>query len=301
MNDGGKQPGIVPAGLCLTLLLVAAAMAPAAEPIDLGSRLELFVDDYLIDRVTGKAELRLHHPVPREVAIVFDQPWEGNACNYVTVFRDGGRYRMYYRGSGALYTPDGYKDTHREVACYAESQDGIHWTKPDLGLFEFQGSRKNNIVWDGVGTHNFAPFKDANAQCPADARYKALGSGGGGKHGLYAFQSPDGIHWSLIRKDPVITKGAFDSQNLAFWDQVRGEYREYHRDFRDGRDIRTATSKDFVTWTNPAFLAYTPGRVSELYTNQVIPYYPGASPLPGLPDTLHRPRLDGSSARASPL
>ena len=72
---------------------------------------------------------------------------------------------------------------------------------------------------------------------------------------------------------PVITKGAFDSQNLAFWDAVRGEYREYHRDFRDGRDIRTCTSKDFLTWTEPVFLEYTPGRVSELYTNGIAPYY----------------------------
>ena len=46
------------------------------------------------------------------------------------------------------------------MTCYAESKDGIHWTKPDLGLFEFDGSKKNNIVWDGPGAHNFTPFKD---------------------------------------------------------------------------------------------------------------------------------------------
>jgi hypothetical protein len=77
----------------------------------------------------------------------------------------------------------------------------------------------------------------------------------------------------MIADHPVITMGKFDSQNLAFWDRTRGEYREYHRDARDGRDIRTAVSSDFVHWSEPAFLDYAPGRVSELYTNQVIPYY----------------------------
>ncbi len=51
---------------------------------------------------------------------------------------------------------------------------------------------------------------------------------------LRSFQSPDGIHWSLISDAPVITDGAFDSQNLAFWDAARGEYRAYWRIFNGG-------------------------------------------------------------------
>ena len=56
--------------------------------LNLGSRLELFVDDYLLDSLTDDATLRLHQPVPREVVLVTDQPWEGNTCAYYTVFRD---------------------------------------------------------------------------------------------------------------------------------------------------------------------------------------------------------------------
>ena len=244
---------------------------------DIGSRLELFVDDWLIDRIDGAA-LTLHKPVPQDVALVSDRPWEGNDIGYVTVFKDGDLYRMYYIGSRGDYTP-GEIISGPIVACYAESGDGINWERPSLGLVEFEGSKDNNIIWDGPGRHNFAPFKDANPDCEPDAAYKAFG---GDKDGLHAFKSPDGVHWSLMTDEKVITDGAFDSQNLAFWDTVRGEYRAYHRDFREGvdargnkngRDIKTGTTKDFLKWPDPAWLDYSPGRIGELYTNQVVPYY----------------------------
>ena len=86
---------------------------------------------------------------------------------------------------------------HRNVSCYAVSNDGIHWVRPKLGLFEFNGSTDNNIVWDGVEVHNFTPFKDANPACKPEQRYKALGwdprAGGAYPGGLMAFQSADGI------------------------------------------------------------------------------------------------------------
>ena len=248
---------------------VRAAAPKTDEPIPIGSRRELMVDDYLIDRMGGKAELRMHHPIPREVAITMDKPWEGNGSAYMTVFQDGKLYRMYYRGAHVVYTREAISEPHEQVTCYAESQDGIRWTKPELGLVDFAGSKQNNIILKRAGMENFTPFKDTNPQCKADARYKALGSGEGG---LFAFKSPEGIRWSLLSEKPVITKGAFDSQNLAFWDSGRGEYRDYHREFLKGRDIMTCTSKDFLAWTAPVFLKYSPSRVSELYTNQVTPY-----------------------------
>jgi hypothetical protein len=69
--------------------------------------------------------------------------------------------------------------------------------------------------------------------------------------------SADGIHWSRMSDKPIMTQGAFDSQNLIFWDTVRGEYRAYWRDFRNGlRDIRTAVSKDFLKWGESTWLSY---------------------------------------------
>jgi hypothetical protein len=262
------------AATSLLLLMLLANVLRAESPIDIGTRRELFVDTGIVGGLSGDARRELHRPIAREVAIVTDQPWEGNGVNYVTAFRDGDVYRLYYRGVDVQYGPQGYHEPHREVYCYAESKDGIQWTKPTLSLFEFNGSKENNIVWDGLGTHNFTPFKDTNPAAPADARYKGLGYGQNPVgRGMFAFKSADAIHWSLVAEQPVITKGAFDSQNVAFYDNLRKEYREYHRDFRDGRDIRTCTSQDFVHWTEPTFLEYVPSRVSELYTNGVLPYY----------------------------
>jgi hypothetical protein len=239
--------------------------------LDIGSRRELFVDQVIIGELRG-ATVRMHQPTPRNVAIVHDEPWEGNASLYHTVFHDDDLFRMYYRGWNFDVSGETLRVSHRPVTCYAESRDGITWTKPNLGLFDYEGSRENNIVWDGVGTHNFSPFLDTNPKCSPDARYKALG-GIKSEGGLHAFASADGTRWRPLSETPVITKGAFDSQNIAYWDDERGEYRSYQRDFRDGRDVTTSRSDDFVSWSEPEFLEYTPGRLTQLYTNQITPYY----------------------------
>jgi hypothetical protein len=269
-------------------------------PIDIGSRLELMVDDHLIARVSGGAALRLNRPIPREVVLVTDRPWEGNACSYFTVFQDGELYRMYYYGLQFVVTKTANVEPHPWVFCYAESNDGVRWIRPELGLVEFNGSRKNNIILDSqAGIPTFAPFKDANPNAAPDAQYKAwIVRLGLDRRGLYPLKSPDGIHWTAMSDGPVITHGLFDSHNLAFWDTVRGEYRDYHRSefrirktgeepysahrvkradggglrgSRYGRDILTATSQDFIHWTEPRFIDYSEGRTDELYTNGVIP------------------------------
>jgi hypothetical protein len=249
--------------VCMTcFVLSAVAVEQAVKP--LGNKLELMWD---MNRIAGlkNARLTLHEPKLREVAIVHDKPWEGSTCCYHTVFKDGNLYRMYYRGANWGGT------THAEVTCYAESDDGIVWRKPELGLIAFNGSTSNNIVWEGLGSHNFAPFLDTNPVCPTDQKYKALGGDG---NGLIAFVSSDGLHWSKLRASPVITEGAFDSQNLAFWDAERGLYVDYHRNFINGvRAIMTCTSTDFINWSEPQWLTYEKGTSTEhLYTNAIQPY-----------------------------
>ena len=264
-------------------MAVLSSRAPAAEPLDIGSRLELLVDDYLIDSISG-AKLMLHQPVKREVAIAHDAPWEGNNCGYYTVFQDGDLYRMYYMIAHAeCGEAERRKEpaTHALMAAYAESKDGIHWVKPNLGQVDFAGSKNNNMLaWDYENAYGIcAVTKDLNPNCKPDERYKAVSQGNAwektGVHALWALKSPDGIHWSRLTNGPIITKGHFDSENLAFWDTVRKEYRAYVRDGRadNPRDIRTATSQDFIHWTEPVFLEYPGSPTEQLYTNQVTPYY----------------------------
>ena len=292
------QTAVTPSVVYLAIVSFLLPLPLTAQPIQIGSRLELFVDDYLIEDITGGAELRQHEPAPREVVLFTDKPWEGNTSMYYTVFQDGPRYRMYYRGSQRYATP------YHEVTCYAESGDGIHWIRPELGLFEFNGSKQNNIVISGVGSHNFAPFLDTNPDCAPEAKYKAVGRGLrtpdgqiGNVFKLYAFKSPDAIHWSLISDDPVFTKGRFDSQNVAFWDAVRGCYVLYFRDMRDGfRDIKTSTSDDFLNWSDPVWLDYYGAPRDHLYTNAIQRYDRAPHLLIGFPTRIfpehlfpHRP------------
>ena len=241
------------------------------NPIAIANRLEPFVDDHLIAQLNGLTH-QVQRPISQEVSIVHDEPWEGNTCGYHTVFQDGDIYRMYYRGSH--HDGETTKTPH-EVTCYAESSDGMTWTKPNLNLYEFNGSKNNNIVWVETGAHDFSPFKDPNPNAPPEAQYKALARGEGG---LHAFQSPDGIHWLRMTDHAVITEGKFDSQNLAFWDNEKKCYVDYHRGFRPVgdqkvRDILTCTSTDFLNWTDPSYITQVGAPVEQLYTNQIIPYF----------------------------
>ncbi|SDD11720.1 glycoside hydrolase family protein [Niabella drilacis] len=263
-------------------------------PVNIGSRLELFVDGYLIDRLTGGGKIVLHHPQPREIVMIHDQPWEGSGSGYHSIFKDGDKYKMYYKAWQHEASSD-LTTAHPLYCAYAESEDGIHWTKPDLGLYEFKGSRNNNIVFVSgkMGKFNLnaghpAVFKDDNPDAPADAKYKALLI----DQGLIAFKSADGIHWNLMSDDYIIKDGAFDSQNLAFWDADKKEYRAYWRFFSKGtpdkpyigkRLIRTAVSKDFIHWTEQANIQYEDSPEEELYTNQIKPYYRAPHILLGFP------------------
>ena len=256
-------------------------MAAVPGQIDIGSRRELLVDDHIIDSTTGGAGLRLHHPVEQTTTFTCDRPWEGNWSGSPTMFQDGSIYRMYYRGA----TWPGVGEPYQFHVCYAESDDGVSWRRPELGLVEFDGSPANNILLRKNGA--FEPFKDANPACPPGQRYKALAA----DKALYAWASPDGIHWNPLRREPVITTGKFDSQNVAFWDSTRGRYAAFYRAMRGpddemteegpqlglddsgpARDVLTCTSPDFLDWTEPRWLRYPGAPREQIYLNQVRPY-----------------------------
>lgn len=271
----------------MLLLLGTVEQMAMGQPVTLGERVELFTDDVLIEQLSGDARQVMRRPQPREVVLTTDAPWEGDTSNYFTIFRDGDIYRMYYRGSSRK-DPHAKESTRGEVTCYAQSDDGIHWTKPILSLCEWQGSKDNNIVWTGLETHNMTVFKDGNPAATAETLYKAVGKSGGPRPMI----SADGIRWEKHGDTPLVIDGSFDSQNLAFWDTVRGEYRLYWRIRPKGiRGIRTATSKTFVQWdATHTDLTYTdfpsppadPTAV-QLYTSAVQPYFRGPHLFVGFP------------------
>ena len=105
-------------------------------------------------------EIAVQPAAKSDPVLVPDRPWERGGIGAVgSFYRQDGRYVMYYRGD-----PGGL--------CRAESEDGLHWTKPELGAVEFEGSKRNNIVGD-----YYRVFEDPSA--PPSERFKAVGGEGG--------------------------------------------------------------------------------------------------------------------------
>ena len=238
-------------------------------------RRELFVDRQCIESIDG-ADLRLLPPHDAGSVLKFDRPWEGAFCGYVTVILDGGVYRLFYRGLGAAGADGGEKET----TCYAESSDGVHWKKPNLGLFEFDGESANNIVLKDAApaTHNFCPMRDTRPGVPPEERFKAVG--GIASSGLFAFASADGVRWRRIQEAPVFKPEGWvlDSQNVPFWSETEGKYVLYFRKSVDGvRAIARVTSDDFLNWSEIEQMRYSDTQTTKpsnhLYTNQTRPYF----------------------------
>ena len=108
-------------------------------PLQIPVAPQLFVDDFLIE---DQRHLRkVFHPARKldaEALFRPDRPWEG----HYAILREGAalsfnreerRYELEY------ISPTRYR-------MLAVSSDGIRWTKPELGLVDFQGSRANNIL-----------------------------------------------------------------------------------------------------------------------------------------------------------
>jgi len=136
--------------------------------------------------------------------------------------------------------------------CYATSKDGIDWEKPELGIIEFQGSKKNNLVLRAA--HGVGVIKDLHETDP-QKRYKAIHPHRG--HTDVWF-SPDGLNWTRKRL-PGLDHG--DTYNCVFWDPVLKKYVLFTRNwggtgakgkrYGGGRYRRESRSDspDFLNWS----------------------------------------------------
>jgi hypothetical protein len=218
-----------------------------------------------------------------------DRPWEARFDNlYANVIYDeqDKLYKCWYspfivdrsaRGmtleerDSKRYRPPG----NREMGiCYATSRDGILWDKPALGIVEFNGSTRNNIVWRGP--HGSGIFKDLRDPDPK-RRYKAFFKGEMISVGF----SPDGIHWSdAIACPQANVRG--DTHNNAFWAPTLGEYVGITRTWAKprGRPVARTSSKDFLHWTKAE--AVLEGLEDHLQTYAMPVFYYGGVYI-GLP------------------
>ena len=121
--------------------------------------------------------------------------WRSPECNYqipgLYVPRTD-KKPINYKGNTQDEFGRTFGDNDRgDLTLYAESDDGINWIKPDLGIFTFDGKKNNNIIWD---LHGASVFIDEN-EPDSDKRYKAIGFCRRYRN-IFLITSPDGIHWN---------------------------------------------------------------------------------------------------------
>jgi len=221
---------------------------PKAELI--GNVKQLLLDETLIESMDGVRIVLARPSCTREALIRPDEPWEiaqgAYVGSYSSVLHDGGRIRVWY------FAATQEDKTQRRV-CYAESEDGVHFTKPRLDLHEMGGTRANNaVIADPI--QGACVWIDPQAE-PAQ-RYRTQAKWGPFPDEpdtrLVFYGSPDGIKWTRTHEVHI---GACDTQNLAFWDECCGRYVLYTREwarFEDAhlnhRKVRRLESDDLVQW-----------------------------------------------------
>jgi len=252
------------------------ALAGGAEPsfrVPRGVR-QLFLDDIGIERREGLR--RVLNPAtrhPENPVLQPDTAWESRCQVYGTAYYDesAGRFKLWYltipkdRGLRPLVLADGERAPHTTMAAYAESADGIHWTKPELGIFPYDGDKRNNLL--GIGRFNCEGISVLHEPDDPDPgrRWKAVywdhGSGGwelrdgrpfckaGPLDGWYVAFSPDGIHWTPHEGNPVLPKYCDTNQNVVYDPRIK-KYVGFSR-FGFGRRLARTESDDFLHWTEP--------------------------------------------------
>lgn len=267
------------------LLWLATCMLPvaatAAELLDETRMKTLFAFDNVSIPHSQNLRLEMRAPERHPANPVLPRGPEGAPDSwavqfYGSVIQDQGKYRMWY-----VAVDDNQDDKNRYArwrAAYAESQDGVNWVKPNLGLVEYNGNKDNNLIDIGphpLGFVNLKVLKDEKDPDP-DRRYKItthvyfkhhtrLGS-------LCTFTSADGLRWKMVpeatpvnaqmRKEDLLLPaihfepcGGFYQWDGLFYicgQNALNATRPYH-----GRVTRLYHSPDFVTWSTtsaPAFI-----------------------------------------------
>lgn len=214
------------------LLAFSAFAAPSKEPVQIGHTPQFFIDDTIVDNrwsLKPKIEevVRAFH-APKKHA---KNPLIVGSCGYASVVReaDTGTFKLWYQTHGR----GDDEDKAQYGIAYAESKDGLAWTRPELGLIEWNGTKGNNIVWRG-----HADFRASGQQIldlPESARrgfryVMAYHTSGGkrGENGIHVVGSKDGIHWDKA-SDTQVVEISSDTVNSIVFDPARSEYAMFCR------------------------------------------------------------------------
>jgi hypothetical protein len=220
-------------------------------------------------------ELVPHRPRVEDMPVLApEHPWEkGGIHCWNTFLEDRGRFRCWYH----VCLPN-------DVAlAYAESKDGVHWTKPMLGLKAFKGSKKNNLVdleSRGGTEQGHTVFVDPSAS--ASERYKMVSCcDAKDAFALFGAVSPDGLRWKHLPGDKPILVNRSDTQSVGAYDNDTGKYVVFTRqrdNFEGRRGINRSESADFRNFT-PSELVFesTPLDPPDWdYYNNAYGRWPGA-------------------------
>ncbi len=222
------------------------------SPVRLTQTPKLFVDDVELYSTSG-VRRRVHacQKLPRPV-LEPKRPWEGNRIYlYGSVHYDETkrRFRMWYQSFPKQTTRDKRLDRNRHsLVMLAESEDGVHWQRPELGRYKFAGSKKNNIVYD---LNSPSILVDSHDPDP-NRRFKMIGEVGESRHDLamppsaFVAFSANGIDWTAAEFNPLFTTG-----DTITWTRnpKTGEYLAFHKFYRRHRGfprrmIYLTTSRD---------------------------------------------------------
>lgn len=284
--------------------------------ISLGNQREFFWDDHILNMEKTTAPHLVHHPLRMLPLMKFDKPWEGDGCGAFSIVFDPqlNRYRIYYE-AWQMLNSEATEHTLSDVRiCVIESEDGIRWERPNLGVYEFNGSRDNNIVveksmFPGLRSMDscFVMYDENPApvvpeRYKATVKYQCKNEDGTWHRELYSLVSDDGIHFRHY--STITDKGRFDTVNVVQWYPKTEQYHCFIRDFHHPadengvcrdldakeqgwnetiRDIRVLTSKDFIHWTEPQLVQFNDVEDHPLYTNCAFPYPSNKNVLVGLP------------------
>ena len=229
---------------------------PSGEPVNLGLRKHLFLDDVLIE-TQANVSLTVNPPTRRDVTdFHIDRPWEPTPRmgpgipDIGSIWDDGDQLRM-------LYDNNGMWGGKPSAVCLAESKDGLHWTKPELNLVPWDGSLANNIVLRIASQGTV--IRDPNPATPAEERFKYVAWCM--DRGFYVFTSPDAIHWR--RNETLALPFDPDGSIAFFWDDQCGLYRGYLRALLGAENyraiVRAETQEILKPWPfklvqNPTWL-----------------------------------------------